>query len=427
MEARFSHAALFVAVFALCTAPLVQAASVRSEHFIVSAPTPQLAQEVCQAAEKYRRDLAIEWLGRELPPWRELCPITVRLDPGAGGRTSFMFDRGVPFGWTMSVQGSRERILDSVLPHEITHTVFATHFGRPLPRWADEGACTTVEHAAERAKQDQFLLQFLRTERGIPFNKMFAMKEYPHDLPPLYSQGYSLTRFLIQQGGKRKFVEYVGEGMRTNNWTAATKKYYDFASLSDLQVTWVNWVGQGSPALAGRQPAADLAAADAPREPHDEPTAAESFAMARQASAYGWQAPPAQNARALTRAESMVHPPAPTNFATPPAPAADRAGASSVSRPISDGWYAKKRDQARGVTGSADAADGIAPQQAEPAAEPLRQAGYDQPIQSVPRESVRPAAAHTDRKVLMEWRREPEQPSRSDVRGLAVQEFAPLR
>ena len=37
------------------------------------------------------------------------------------------------------------RILDSVLPHEITHTIFATHFGQPLPRWADEGACTTVD------------------------------------------------------------------------------------------------------------------------------------------------------------------------------------------------------------------------------------------------------------------------------------------
>ena len=68
----------------------------------------------------------------------------------------------------MKIQGSRERILDSVLPHEITHTIFATHFGRPLPRWADEGACTTVEHASEKAKQDKLLIQFLLTDRGIP-------------------------------------------------------------------------------------------------------------------------------------------------------------------------------------------------------------------------------------------------------------------
>ena len=44
---------------------------------------------------------------------------------GAGGATSFVFDRGEVFGWKMNIQGSRERILDSVLPHEVTHTIFA--------------------------------------------------------------------------------------------------------------------------------------------------------------------------------------------------------------------------------------------------------------------------------------------------------------
>ena len=53
------------------------------------------------------------------------------------------------FGWDMKIQGSEERVLDSVLPHEVTHTIFASHFRQPLPRWADEGACTTVEHVSE--------------------------------------------------------------------------------------------------------------------------------------------------------------------------------------------------------------------------------------------------------------------------------------
>ncbi len=97
----------------------------------------------------------------------------------------------------MSVQGSHERVLDSVLPHEVTHTIFATHFGRPLPRWADEGACTTVEHPSERNKQTRLLYEFLTTGRGIAFNRMFAMTEYPADILPLYSQGFSLAKFLI--------------------------------------------------------------------------------------------------------------------------------------------------------------------------------------------------------------------------------------
>jgi hypothetical protein len=165
----------------------------------------------------------------------------------------------------MTIQGSRERILDSVLPHEITNTIFATHFGRPLPRWADEGACTTVEHAAERQKQEQLLIQFLTTNRGIAFNKMFAMMEYPSDMLPLYSQGYALAQFFIAQGGKQKFVRYVGEGMATNNWTAATRKYYGYESLSDLQVTWVEWIRHGRqtpiPAAFAKAPELQLASA----------------------------------------------------------------------------------------------------------------------------------------------------------------------
>jgi len=216
--------------------------------------------------------------------------------------------------------------------------------------------------------------------------------------------------------------------MRTNNWTAATNKYYNFASLSDLQVTWVNWVGEGSPAMAPRS-IEGLAAGQPPPSDTDQPTTAESFAMARQASAYGWQAPPAQNARALARANSMVQPPAPSNFAASSAVDENRPGASNVSRPVSDGWYARRRDQARGAN---------APDETEPTSttraipspptrdaidEPLRRASFESPIPA----PARPAPAPGNRKVLMEWRREPADQGRTDVRDLAVQETRSLQ
>ena len=250
MEARFFSAAL------IAVSLLSLGASYRTQNFLVTAPTPEVAQALGQAGETYRRNLSLEWLGRELPPWQDPCPITVHVGQhlGAGGATSFMFDNGHPFGWQMTIQGSYERLLDSVLPHEITHMIFATHFGRPLPRWADEGACTTVEHPSEKAKQHHLLINFLTTGRGIAFNHMFAMQEYPDDILPLYSQGFSLARFLISQSGKREFVAYVGDGMEWNNWTAATKKHYGYQSLSELQVAWLEWVRQGSPPLQPRSP-----------------------------------------------------------------------------------------------------------------------------------------------------------------------------
>ena len=231
---------------------------VESENFIVYAPDRLMAAKVSQAAEGFRKSLASEWLGRELPAWPQKCPIKVKIEPYAGGQTSFAFqmdetNRGVPVDWEMEVFGSPERILDAVLPHEITHTIFASHFGRPLPRWADEGACTTVEHVSERKKNHQMLLEFLTTSRGIPFNRMYTMKQYPQDILPLYAQGYSLAKYLIFQKGKRHFLNYIDRGMQYDEqgggivgWNRATEEFYGFEDLSDLQLSWVAWVRNGS-------------------------------------------------------------------------------------------------------------------------------------------------------------------------------------
>ena len=133
MDARLRYGLL------LAAAIMSLGASHRSKNFLVTAGSAPLAKEVCLAAEQFRKEMALEWLGHELPNWPQPCPIRVHASPqlGAGGVTSFVFSNGQPGQWQMTIQGSRQRILDSVLPHEITNTVFATHFGRPLPRCAD--------------------------------------------------------------------------------------------------------------------------------------------------------------------------------------------------------------------------------------------------------------------------------------------------
>jgi hypothetical protein len=263
MEARLLRAALLAAVLASSLG-----AGYRTTNFVVEAPTSEQAEKIGRMAEQYRRELAIDWLGNALPNWPQPCPIHAQVAPqlGAGGATSFMFDRGTVFGWQMNIQGSEERIIDSVLPHEVTHTIFASYFLRPLPRWADEGACTTVEHQSERGKQERMLIDFLRTGRGIAFSQMFVMTEYPQDILPLYAQGYALARFLIDQKGKREFLVYLKDGMSSDDWTAATERHYGYKNLAVLQNTWLDWVKRGSP-LANPAPSAleTIAAASKPR------------------------------------------------------------------------------------------------------------------------------------------------------------------
>lgn len=227
-------------------------ASYRSDNFIVTASTPELAKEIADAAEQSRVAMARLWLGQELPQWGQPCKVAanVAANLGAGGATSYVFDRGEVYGWNMNIQGSRERILDSVIPHELSHTILASYFRCPVPRWADEGAATTVECPSEIARHEEKLLQYLRTGRGIPFEVMFKLSEYPVDVMPLYSQGHSLCRWLIERRGHKEFVAFLADGMSDGDWQRAVKSAYGFDSLMDMQAAWNDWVIQGRPAIA---------------------------------------------------------------------------------------------------------------------------------------------------------------------------------
>ncbi|MCA9067482.1 MAG: hypothetical protein KDA84_01065, partial [Planctomycetaceae bacterium] len=158
-------------------ATTVSGATIRTPNFVVTAPTQPLAEKCGKTAEFYRKYLAEQWLGKEMPRWYKPCQLTVKVGQiGAGGATTFAFDRGEVFGWRMNVQGSEERVLDSVIPHEVSHTIFASHFRRPLPRWADEGAATLIEHESERRRQAMLLKQVWQTSRRIPLQKLLSIK-----------------------------------------------------------------------------------------------------------------------------------------------------------------------------------------------------------------------------------------------------------
>src|SRR5205814_1822774 len=81
----------------------VKDTSFRTPNFVVTAPTRRIAQLIGQAAEQHRRVLALRWLGKELPPWPELCPIKVKITLGGNGSaTSFAFDQ-------VAGEGNRKR------------------------------------------------------------------------------------------------------------------------------------------------------------------------------------------------------------------------------------------------------------------------------------------------------------------------------
>jgi hypothetical protein len=222
----------------LVAATPLPAAQIRTQNFVVEAPTAEAARQFGERAEFFRRQKAVEWLGQEMPPWPQPCPLTVKVTmSGAGGATTFQFTGG-NVSQTMQIEGSYERLLNSVLPHEVTHTVFAHRFRRPVPRWADEGGSVLSEDEPERARHDGLCRQMLNAGRAMPLSYLFKLTEYPQDVMVLYAQGFSVCRFLVDLQGRQNFLNFIATGMQSG-WDAAARNYYGFNDVKEMETAWI--------------------------------------------------------------------------------------------------------------------------------------------------------------------------------------------
>ena len=244
-------------LFALALAGSVPASASAAHHetanFVVEAPTAELAKKFGEMAEFYRKEKALEWLGREMPAWPRKCPLQVQVTMGsAGGATTFTFSseggRAIVASQRMEIRGDAKQLLNSVLPHEVTHTVLAHHFGRPVPRWADEGGSVLSENDDERFQHDVRCREILNAGRAFVLRTLFRMTEYPRDMTVLYAQGYSVSAYLVEKGGsgregRGKLLQFLGHGMQgntTESWNDAARRVYGFDSVDGMEKAWLD-------------------------------------------------------------------------------------------------------------------------------------------------------------------------------------------
>ncbi len=214
-------------------------AQYRTTNFVVNAPTPQIAQQVGQYAEYYRKQKALQWLGHEMQTWPQPCPLTVKVTMGGpGGATSFMFDQGRVLRQEMNIEGPLDRLLASVLPHEITHTVFASYFRCPVPRWADEGGSVLSEDEPEKNRHDRLVRQILNEGRAIPLRRLFGLRDYPREVMCLYAEGFSMSNYLVGLSDRQTFLRFVAAGM-SQGWDNAVRTYYRHNSVEELEQAWL--------------------------------------------------------------------------------------------------------------------------------------------------------------------------------------------
>jgi hypothetical protein len=210
----------------------------QTANFVVHADSPAAAKRVGDAAETYRKDLAKLWLGKELSDWSAPCRIDFDEADRAGGATEISYSEGKVLFHKVRVRGSLEGVVKGPLPHELTHVLFAHHFGRRLPRWADEGGAIVSEGEAQGAKHRKTFRDILAQGRQFPLRDLLGMDQYPSDIPCLYTQSHSVAGFLVAAKGHQAFLAFVRTGIE-GSWDDAAREQYGYQSVEQLEQAWL--------------------------------------------------------------------------------------------------------------------------------------------------------------------------------------------
>jgi hypothetical protein len=215
-----------------------------SENANVLAPDQSTAEAVLAQAEAYRRQVAIEWLGEELPPGEGPVAIHVQLSTREDTGLTLPIDSEQRKFHRIWLITSRERALGSTLHHEMVHAVLATRFPGRLPAWSDEGIAGTKDDPQRVLLRRQIVEQMAQTAAWPQLRTLLEAKELSANDETAYSVASSVVAFLLSRGDKPTLLQFATAG-REQGWERAVQECYGFRSVAEFQTAWQGWATRG--------------------------------------------------------------------------------------------------------------------------------------------------------------------------------------
>lgn len=238
MKLSLVTAALLAAQFLV--SPADAAGLARNENFMVMAPSQELAEEVLKAAEQFRDDVAVRWLGAPLPP--SVGPAIIHVELTETRDDAFTWAKTGPDRKYHSVYltTSRDRSVGSTLKHEITHVVLATRYPDRLPVWLEEGCAGFADDSFRLKTRRGILDWFARTGNWPNLSKVLNSKRMSAADRSSYAIACSVSQFLIERGGRHELLAF-GEAIQRQGLQAALNNSYELISVDELSKEWQAW------------------------------------------------------------------------------------------------------------------------------------------------------------------------------------------
>lgn len=206
----------------------------------VLAPDQATAEAVLAKAEEYRRQVALQWLGAELPPGVGAVAIHVQFSSAEDTGLTLAIDNPQRKFHRIWLITDRQRALGSTLHHEMVHAVLATRFPGQLPAWSDEGIAGTKDDPQRVALRRRIVEQFAQTAAWPALRTLFEAKQISANDEAAYSVASSVMEFLLARGDRPTFLQFAVAG-REMGWDRAVQDHYGFRSVADLQIAWQRW------------------------------------------------------------------------------------------------------------------------------------------------------------------------------------------
>lgn len=206
-----------------------------SQNFnVLAAGTKNLATSVTKQAEKFRKGIALEWLGAELPVGKEFVHINVKLSTTEDEGLTLLCGPGHRFRGShmMWLTTSRERALGPTLAHEVAHVVLSSRFPRGMPAWANEGIASRYDGGGRKRRRREIMAGFERN--GWPqLERILRARSIRPTDEEAYAVSCSLVDFFLSRGDRPRLLDFVQDGSE-RGWEQALRKHYRI-SLAELQ------------------------------------------------------------------------------------------------------------------------------------------------------------------------------------------------
>ena len=236
-------AALALFLF-VCLCPVLGRAAgmAVTDNFNVTAPTEAIADAVAKQAELFRKQAALEWLGKELPRGKGPAMITVIISANEDDGLTWPIDtpeRKLHHVWLTT---SAENAVGATLYHEVVHTVINTvTYPTFLPAWANEGIASQADDAGRKETRRRIAAGWASDGRWPQLQTLFQEKKIAHTDREGYAVAASVAQFLAGLGGKPKVIEFAKAGQQ-GGWDQAAHSCYGVRDVAELQAQWQSWV-----------------------------------------------------------------------------------------------------------------------------------------------------------------------------------------